>query len=196
MPLAFQTNNRGTIAFGFFNIDTDLLLIDRFFLFASEFCGYIVELAEDPGESPFKALWNVDLIENPGHIGDLMGAIQNARHTGFIGEVYLRYPFPRRPEEFRQKPEGYKTREEIRGILDRYSHPARLSLTLEPGGLEIAIGPFQFSREVFFELLRYVWVGGYPRWRDMKRPDYVFTMERSLRRSRNPFFEGLILTAQ
>ena len=39
MPLAFESLNRGTIAFGFFNIDTDLLLLQQYFLFADDFCG-------------------------------------------------------------------------------------------------------------------------------------------------------------
>jgi hypothetical protein len=34
MPLAFESLSHGTIAFGFFNIESDMLLLDRYFLFA------------------------------------------------------------------------------------------------------------------------------------------------------------------
>ena len=46
MPLAFESVNRGTIAFGFFNIDTDLLLLQQYFLFAEDFCGLLLHMAE------------------------------------------------------------------------------------------------------------------------------------------------------
>jgi len=193
MPLSFQTLNRGTIAFGFFNIDSDLLLMDRFFLFAPEFCDRVGRLADDPGRTVFEAEWEVDVIEDPADIGDLMGAIHNLRHTGFIGEVYRRHPFPSRPEDFRQKPEGYRTREEIREILDRYAAPATLAFTADPASGEVVIGPFRFSRRGFLELVQYVWLGGYPRWRGMERPDYVAAMKGRIERSGNPLFEGVAL---
>ncbi len=193
MPLAFQTLNRGTIAFGFFNIDTDLLLMDRFFLFAPEFCGYIIKLAEDPGQATFEAQWDVDVIEDPASIGDLMGAIHDARHTGFIGEVYRRYPFPSAPEDFRQKTEGHTTRAEVRKILDRYAEPTILQFSAEPHeGGEIIVGPFRFSQTGFLELVQYVWLGGYPRWQDMKRPDYVSAMMARVKQSANPVFRGFV----
>ncbi|MCF8061349.1 MAG: hypothetical protein K9M82_02435 [Deltaproteobacteria bacterium] len=193
MPLSFQTLNRGTIAFGFFNIDSDLLLMDRFFLFAPEFCDHVGDLAEDPGLGVFEAEWEVDVIEDQEAVGDLMGAIHNIRHVGFIGEVYRRYPFPSRPEAFRQKPEGYRTREEIREILDRYAVPAVLPFAADPESGEIVIGPFRFSRQDFLELVQYVWMGGYPRWRGMERPDYVSALKGRIERSRNPVFEGVTL---
>jgi hypothetical protein len=31
MPLAFESLNHGTIAFGFFNIDSDMLLLEKYF---------------------------------------------------------------------------------------------------------------------------------------------------------------------
>ncbi len=193
MPLSFQTLNRGDIAFGFFNIDSDLLLMDRFFVFAPEFCEYIGLLADDPGHTVFETVWKVDVIEDPAAIGDLMGAIHNIRHVGFIGEVYRRHPFPADPEDFRQRPEGYQTREEIREILDRYAEPAGLPFTSDPDRGEVVIGPFCFSRQGFLELIEYVWLGGYPRWRNMERPDYVSAMKNRIDRSENPVFQGFTL---
>ena len=34
MPLAFKSLSHETIAFGFFNIESDMLILDRYFLFA------------------------------------------------------------------------------------------------------------------------------------------------------------------
>ena len=34
MPLAFESLSHGTVPFGFFNIDSDTLLLDRYFFFA------------------------------------------------------------------------------------------------------------------------------------------------------------------
>jgi len=188
MPLSFQTLNRGAIAFGFFNLDSDLLLMDRIFLFAPEFCDYIGNLADSPGDTPYEDRWNVDLIEDPMDIGDLMGAIHNIRHIGFIGEVYKRYPFPAEPEDFRQNPEGYQTREEMREILDRYSRRVDLPFAADPGTGEVSIGELRFARESFQELVQYVWLGGYPRWREMVRPDCVLAMRDRIQASRNPIF--------
>jgi len=38
MPLTFESLSHGTIAFGFFNIESDMLLCDRYFLFADDLC--------------------------------------------------------------------------------------------------------------------------------------------------------------
>ena len=47
MPLTFESLSHGTIAFGFFNIDSDMLLLEQHFLFGSEFCHHISEMAEN-----------------------------------------------------------------------------------------------------------------------------------------------------
>jgi hypothetical protein len=33
MPLTFESISHGTIAFGFFNIDSDMLLLEKYFFF-------------------------------------------------------------------------------------------------------------------------------------------------------------------
>ncbi|MGD8388711.1 MAG: hypothetical protein PVG49_16310 [Desulfobacteraceae bacterium] len=196
MPLSFETLNRGTIAFGFFNIDSDLLLLDRVFVFAPEFCEHVCAFAQDPGETLYEASWDVDRIDDPMEMGDLMGAIHNIRHIGFIGEVYRRYPFPSNPEDFRQKPEGYQTRDEIREILDRYAQAVTLPFSADPEQGVVTIGNLWFARESFLELVQYVWLGGYPRWRGMQRPFYVQTMKDRVEASRNPVFEGFVFSRE
>ena len=45
MPLLFKSRSHGQLPFGFFNIEIDMLLLDRSFFFAEEFCRAVVELA-------------------------------------------------------------------------------------------------------------------------------------------------------
>ncbi|MCP4627562.1 MAG: hypothetical protein GY850_29210, partial [bacterium] len=56
MPLSFDSLSHGSIAFGFFNIESDMLLCDRYFLFASEFCRYVMDMAEKAGQSDYQKL--------------------------------------------------------------------------------------------------------------------------------------------
>ena len=116
MPLAFESLSHGTIAFGFFNIESDMLLCDRYFFFAEDFCRNIADMADRGGDQVYQANWPVWLIEAADDIGDLMGAIHGVRYTGFIGELYCRYPFPRQPEEFKQNPAGPQTRSDKDGF--------------------------------------------------------------------------------
>ncbi|MCU0605711.1 MAG: hypothetical protein MUC33_24000 [Desulfobacterales bacterium] len=168
MPLAFESLSHGTVAFGFFNIESDLLLLDRTFFFAADFCSLIITMAAGDSESCLlKPAW---LIEPPAAIGDLMGAIEGTRYTGFIGEVYQRFPFPEEPSGFIQKPGGWKTR----------------PILLEP------IGDYRFSRPGFHELLDYVWRGGYPRWENGVRPDYVRHMMQAAQESSSAIFAGAV----
>jgi len=184
MPLAFDSTSHGPIAFGFFNIDSDMLLLDRYFLFATEFCSHIRKIAEYVGPGPYETSWEVYLIPDPADIGDLMGAIHGIHYTGFIGEVYRRFPFPERPEAFKQKPEGHMTRDDMVGIIEKYARTVEIPVSIDREGGEVSIGPYRFTASEFQELIRYVWQGGYPRWRDEIRPDYVRAMKEAIRLSR------------
>ena len=120
MPLAFESISHGTIAFGFFNIDSDMLLLDRYFFFSTLFCGYIDEIAAcEPNESK-QLPWQVVHIPDPEKIGDLMGAIHGVHFAGFIGEVYKKYPFPQKEVDFKQKPEGIRTQDIVEAIIEKY----------------------------------------------------------------------------
>ena len=50
MPLSFESMSHGTIAFGFFNIESDMLLCDRYFFFADDFCVKIGQMAGHTAE--------------------------------------------------------------------------------------------------------------------------------------------------
>jgi hypothetical protein len=193
VPLAFETLSRGTVAFGFFNIDTDLLLLQQYFLFADDFCKHLVRMAEEQGQEPFEAAWQVYSIDDPEKVGDLMAAIHGIRYTGFIGEVYKRFPFPKRETEFKQKPEGFQHRTWVITLLERWAVSETVPVTVDKDKATVSIGEYLFTKKVFHQLVEYVWVGGYPRWKDGIRPDYVMEMKRSLEKSSAGFMRGLVL---
>jgi hypothetical protein len=194
MPLAFESINRGLIAFGFFNIETDLLLLDHYCLFARPFCRNISDLAERPLVNTYETFWEAYAIERREEMGDLMAAIHGVRYSGFIGEIYRRFPFPRREEDFKQQPEGWQNRSVVTPILERYAETTRLSLRLDPVNGTVSVGEFLFTKEVFGALVDYVWLGGYPRWKDGIRPEYVLHMKQKVEESKNWLFSGLRLS--
>jgi hypothetical protein len=192
MPLEFQSLSHGSIAFGFFNIETDMLLLEHYFLFAGDFCKYISDLTKEENELPGKA-WTVYNIQRRADIGDLMGAIHGIRYLGFIGEVYRLFPFPLRPEEFKQKPEGDQTRSAVGEIVRRYATMISLPVMVNQTKDRVSIGEYLFSKATFHELITYVWRGGYPRWKNEVRPEYVLEMKKTLEQSEHALFKGLVL---
>ncbi|MFH1241743.1 MAG: hypothetical protein V1689_05210 [Pseudomonadota bacterium] len=194
MPLPFDSISHGTVAFGFFNIDSDMLLLENYFLFATEFCEYISAIGEITGEKSIQMTWQVYHIPDPRNVGDLMGAIHGVRHTGFIGEVYRWFPFPGSPEDFKQKSDGFKNQAIVEAIIKHYAILIEILFFVDRDAGEIAIGHYRFTRDVFQELIRYVWQGGYPRWKDEIRPDYVVGMKDKIGQAGgNPLFKGLVL---
>ena len=192
MPLAFDSLSHGTIAFGFFNIESDMLLLDRYFIFAEDFCIYTEKIAKNDNTQPYHTIWPVQFIEAREDIGDLMGAIQGFRFTGFIGELYRRFPFPRQNEDFKQNPAGFQTQSLVSGIIAKYAQAREISVAIPPEGEEIEIGAYRFSRIQFQELIKYVWRGGYPRWKDEIRPGYVLGMRDNILQNRAGIFKGIV----
>lgn len=191
MPLAFHSLSHGTIAFGFFNIETDLLLLDRYFFFATEFCEHIQKMTDPDHKGPYEDIWPIYEINEPDNIGDLMGAIHGIRFTGFIGTVYQHFPFPTQPAAFKQKPYGVDNQSILRTMIDSYAEKQEITVSIPPDNSEIAIGTYRFERTVFQQLIAYVWRGGYPRWLDDSPPDYVAVMKSDVLNSNYPMFEGI-----
>ena len=189
MPLSFETLSHGTIAFGFFNIESDMLLCDRYFLFAEDFCGHVVDMTANAGTQDHQTAWSVWVIETAEDIGDLMGAIHGVRFTGFIGELYGHYPFPREPAKFKQNPEGAQTRTLVKDIISRYARLIEIRVAVDLEQMDVAIGSYRFSRRQFQELLKYVWRGGYPRWKNEVRPACVTEMNEQILLNRTGIFE-------
>lgn len=192
LPLAFESISHGTIAFGFFNIESDMLLLDRYFFFATEFCDMVTALAdqEDSGDSDGVS-WQIRLIESAADIGDLMGAIHGVRFCGFIGDVYRCYPFPENPADFKQNPNGFATQAEMKSKITPYAASTDIRVVPNAVRSEIDIGSYRFKRLEFHRLLDYVWLGGYPRWKDDIRPDYVADMQARVLSSATPLFKGV-----
>jgi len=191
MPLEFECLSHGRIVFGFFNIETDMILLNQYFLFAGEFCHYISRAAEK-AEEIYETAWEVYRIEQ-GNIGNLMGAIHGIDHGGFIGEVYKRFPFPGRREDFKQKPEGHQARPTVEASIQKYGKRIRFPFVIDRKTNEITLGGYIFSGASFREIIEYVWLGGLPRWKDRIRPGYVQAMKEAIEKSRHPLFSGLLL---
>lgn len=190
MPLAFQSASHGRIAFGFFNIHTDLLLLEDQFFFANRFCRMVGEISARRGElETFIPGW---IIDSGRDIGDLHGAIRGSDLSGFIGATYAQWPFPRREADFRQLPEGVDNRPATREMVKQFGRRADIAVRVD-GGAGVAIGPFTFDRLAFMELVRYVWVGGMPRWKNDVRPGYVDRMGGQAVASDHPLLAGLVL---
>jgi hypothetical protein len=51
----------------------------------------------------------------------------------------------------------------------------------------------KMGREIFQQLVAYVWQGGMPGWKDDSRPDYVLAMGKAIRGTTSPVFQGLSL---
>ena len=170
MPLAFESSSHGTIAFGFFNIETDMLLLERYFLFADLFCELIGDIPERLENQSFKTLWPVYYIAEHEMIGDLMGAIHGIRYTGFIGKLYTCFPFPEEPEKFKQNPAGYLTQAQVKTIIKEFAEKIEIQFVVDKNAQEVQVGDYTFSRSVFHQLIQYVWRGGYPRWENEENP--------------------------
>lgn len=192
MPLQFESINYGPIAFGFFNIETDMILLNHYFLFAQDFCRYIVQTAE-MNDHTHEAPWEVYPIDKREEIGNLMGAIHGIDHRGFIGEVYTLFPFPAKREAFKQNPEGFKNRSIIEKMIQKYAKRTNILFFMDQKNDEISIGQYVFSKTAFQELINYIWVGGFPRWKDEIRPEYVMTMKKKIEQSNHLLFDGLTL---
>jgi hypothetical protein len=193
MPLAFESIRHGTVAFGFFNIESDMLLLEHYFFFADDFCKRVGEMAQWEGPGRFEREWEVYHIATQSRVGDLMGAIHGVSFTGFIGELYRKFPFPSQPEDFRQKAEGWKTQGVVEEIIGRYGQRLRIPLAWDGENRVFTLSEFRFSKRTFQEFIQYVWVGGYPRWKHGVRPEYVEAMGVRISESRNPLFQGLVL---
>jgi hypothetical protein len=191
MPLAFDSLSHGSIAFGFFNIESDMLLCDRYFLFADEFCSHVADMVETGGEPTYQTLWKVQNIQTLEAIGDLMGALHGVRYTGFIGELYRCFPFPARAQDFKQNPQGFQTQSQVAEIIAKYAETLEIDVAVNNVRGTIQIGDYRFSSPQFQELINYVWRGGYPRWKDEIRPAYVLTMRDKILRDRKGIYEGI-----
>ena len=190
MPLSFRSENRGNIAFGFFNIESDMLLLENYFFFADRFCEWVVESAAQADNALSGLHCHVYHIADPNDIGDLMGAIHGIRFTGFIGNLYRLFPFPEDPKDFKQNPKGYQTQGTVISEIEAIAEKKEFIIEFFEKE-QVQLGPYVFDMSVFHELIRYVWQGGYPRYKEEIRPSYAMKMKKHILESRNRFFTGV-----
>lgn len=193
MPLTFQSASHGTVAFGFFNVETDCLLLDRVFFFCTDFCRAVSEWTAAPAGAP-NATMPAFAFSRREDMGDLMGAIHGTRYEGFLGEVYRLWPFPDDPRKFRQKLHGARNPGPVEALLRSRASQVQLVVCADPWNDRVWIGPYAFTRRGFADLLEYVLRGGYPTWEgyeEGRMPEYV----RSLRGAAQVFRQGRSPTA-
>lgn len=171
MPLAFASASHGTVAFGFFNIETDMLLLRHLFFFADTFCKAVVDVFNRT-ETAFEG-WS---IQDQTKVGNLHGAIAGVDLSGFIGATYQAFPFPASEEGFKQNPDGHETQKRITTMIEPFAEPQTIETKWDEAKGHILVGEFAFLLPEFLELVSYVNRGGYPRWKNETRPDYVQTM--------------------
>jgi len=188
VPLSFQSMNHGSIAFGFFNIESDMLLLQQYFFFADAFCRYVSGCAEHEIWNPVEK-FTVFEIDDPVDVGDLMGAINGIRYSGFIGDSYRRFPFPENPALYKQNPLGCETQKIFREMIAPYAKTTEIPFSRLQNRC-IRIGDYIFTQNNFSKLLRYVEEGGFPRWQDNLKPDYVDRMKQQISESKNEIFSG------
>ncbi len=193
MPLAFNSLSHGTVAFGFFHIETQMLLLDRLFFWACDFCRVVTGLAQEQSGEVFQTEMAAFEITSPQDFGDLHGAIAGTALHGFLGALYRRWPFPRDPGRFRQKPQGAAPDEVVLAELGRYGRPRTMAVRAHAGHGTFDLGDYVFSRSGLQALVDYVWRGGMPGWQEARRPEYLEQAARILRQSDSPWFQGLDL---
>jgi hypothetical protein len=108
-----------------------------------------------------------------------------------LGEVYKLFPFPKYQEDFEQKPEGAKKRALIEELIQKFAKRIVISFVINQKDGKIGIGDYLFNRPSFQELIEYLWLGGFPRWKGGIRPSYVLKMKDMIEQSNNPIFDGL-----
>jgi len=182
MPILFPSESHGPIPIGFFNIETDMLLMDRYFFFSTDFCEWIIEWAENGDFSRDAKL--IYAIQQRERIGDLFAAIHGYEFKGFIGEVYKLFPFPESPAGFKQKPYGTKNRPGVEKAIAPFAVRLAVPIIFHPESRAIDFGEYAFSADVFHEIIEYVEAGGMPGWLNGQPPDYVTRMMDSFKRIR------------
>jgi len=191
MPLAFHSLSHGEVAFGFFNIDTDMMLLDVDFFFADDLSAAVVDMASRRADAAGDRFSLNAYTLDGARIGSLMGAIHGIDLRGFIGEVYRQFPFPAEEEKFKQQPEGFQNRGIVEEIVKRYADMRPIHIALDSVRGSVDFGGYLFDREGFHALILYLWAGGYPRWREGLRPAYVMEMKKMIEKSMHPLFAGL-----
>jgi hypothetical protein len=186
MPISFPSKSHGRMPIGFFNIETDMLLMDRYFFFSTDFCEWIIGWADKGEISRDEKM--VYAIQQREMIGNLSGAIYGYEFTGFIGEIYKLFPFPESRSGFKQKPYGTQNRQAVERVIQPFAVQLKIPIVFPQESRTIDFGDYTFSEEVFQEIIGYIEAGGMPGWLNGRPPDYVTRMMAQLATTHRPHF--------
>ena len=185
MPLAFPSKSHATIVFGFFNIESDMLLLNGNFFFADRFCQAVGELDQGSCAEVFETSLPGWLIDDPYKVGNVNAAIQGVDLSGFIGATYRKFPFPKEPQGFKQKPYGAENQAIFSELIEGFGRPQSIRLGWQAADQTVSLAEIVFERETFTQLIGYVDRGGYPRWENEVRPAYVVALMEKLSASKS-----------
>lgn len=186
MPISFCSISHGQIPIGFFNIETDMLLMDRYFFFSTDFCEWIIQWASTEDFSHDEKM--VYAIQQREMIGNLAGAIYGYEYTGFIGEVYKLFPFPESRSGFKQKPYGTRNRQIVERTVQPFAVQLKIPIVFHQERRTIDFGDYTFSADVLQEIIGYIEAGGMPGWLNARPPHYVTKMMGQLATSPHRLF--------
>ena len=77
-------------------------------------------------------------------------------------------------------------------IIEKYGELKSIQFRVKADADEVHIGEYSFKNNVFEELINYVWEGGYPKWKNGQRPEYVLNMMDWIKKSRLGIFSKLV----
>ena len=77
------------------------------------------------------------------------------------------------------------------GIIQKFAQPVRIRFSIDSAEKSATIGDYVFSWPIFKDLIHYVWLGGYPRWKDGKRPGFVMEMKERIQVCGSGLFQDI-----
>ena len=94
-------------------------------------------------------------------------------------------------KKFKQNPKCFETRKDVELLLKKYAKTQSIVFKIDKKIGEVLIGEYKFTKNVFYELILYVWQGGLPRWKDNIQPDNVVEMKEKILASSNSLFDDI-----
>jgi DNA-binding transcriptional ArsR family regulator len=80
----------------------------------------------------------------------------------------------------------------MESLVQSYTKKTTILFAIDQNANRVEIYEYLFDKLSFHELIRYIWMGGFPRWRDNVRPNYVLSMGKVIDQSTNSFFYDLV----
>jgi hypothetical protein len=191
MPLGFHSLNQGEIAFGFFHIETPLLLLDNRVFWCSDFCAAFNQLTLADENEPFRSSIDGHLFHSRAEYGDLQEAIAGVNHDGFIGSLYALIPFPTTREAFVQKTAGQLTNATVLEQVSKFAEAYAMKITAEQDTGLFTFDDVEFEPGTLRQLIEYIWRGGMPGWENGMRPAFLDGYADLWRQSDSPWVTGM-----